>query len=399
MTISDEHPRRSGFLSRGFRPFFLGSAVLAALAVPLWALSFAGWLDVLQDVFTRNWHTHEMIFGYSGGVIGGFALTAVPNWTGRLPVAGKPLAGLFALWIIGRLALAAMPFIGGIATAFLDSAYFLVLAGYLLREIIAAGNLRNLPIAGMVSALALANVFWHISQYAPWDAAVAERCGLAVVALLITLVGGRVTPSFTHNWLKKTGRKAEMPGITLLDKAAMAVSAVGLALWVVMPEAVTAGVLMTVAGIAVAARLSRWRGVQTFSEPLVLILHIGYLWLAVSFMLLGSAALAPDSVDPQMALHALTTGAIGTMTLAVMTRASLGHTGAGLFADRATCAIYGLVTAGSITALAGVRRRGRICGAGDGIRSVLERCILGVCRVLRSTSDEVVITWNSSTSP
>lgn len=364
MTGAEDHPRRTGFLSRGFRPFFLGSAVLAALSVPLWALSFAGWFDVLQDVFTRSWHTHEMIFGYAGGVIGGFALTAVPNWTGRLPVAGNPLAGLFALWVVGRLALVAMPFIGGTATALLDCAYFVVLAGYLLREIIAAGNIRNLPIAGMVSALALANVFWHISQTASWDTAIAERSGLAVVALLITLVGGRVTPSFTHNWLKKTGGKAEMPGITLLDKAAMAVSALGLAVWVVFPETAAAGVLLVIAGIAIAARLSRWRGLQTFREQLVLILHVGYLWLAVSFALLGAAAIAPDTIDPQMALHALTAGAIGTMTLAVMTRASLGHTGAGLFADRATRAIYVLVTAGALLRLVA-------SGAGEGYAALV----------------------------
>ncbi len=352
MTQVDAQVRRpSGFLSRGFRPFFFGSAVLGALAVPLWALSFAGWLDFAQDALTREWHTHEMVFGYAGGVIGGFALTAVPNWTGRLPVAGAPLAGLFALWLAGRMALLLLPLIGEGATAILDSMYLLALAGYLLREIIAAGNMRNLPVAGLVLVLALANVFWHVSHIMTWEPAVAERGGLAVVALLITVVGGRVTPSFTHNWLKKAGRTADMPGVTLFDKITMALSAAGLAVWVAAPDGTPTGVLMTGAGIALVFRLSRWRGVQTFPEPLVLILHIGYLWLAVAFMLLGAAAALPDIVDRQTALHALTAGAIGTMTLAVMTRASLGHTGAPLVSDRATNAIYAFVTAGSLLRL------------------------------------------------
>lgn len=365
MTADDAQARpRSGFLSRGFRPFFFGSALLAALAVPLWALSFSGWLDFLQDALNREWHTHEMIFGYAGGVIGGFALTAVPNWTGRLPVAGPPLAGLFALWVAGRLALVATPLIGDIAAAVLDSLYFLAISGYLLREILAAGNLRNLPVAGLVSLLATANLFWHISHIMQLDIAFAERSGLAVVALLITLVGGRVTPSFTHNWLKKTGRKADMPGVTALDKVAMALSAAGLIAWTAAPETSVAGALMTIAGIAAAVRLSRWRGVQTLLEPLVLILHIGYLWLAASFVLLGAAALIPDIVDRQMAVHALTAGAIGTMTLAVMTRASLGHTGAPLAADKATSLIYILITAGALLRLSAT-------GATDGYAALV----------------------------
>ncbi len=349
MTGAGSRPGKgNAILSRGFRPFFLGAAILAALAVPLWAASFSGWLGVAQDALTVEWHTHEMIFGYAGSVIGGFALTAVPNWTGRLPVSGRPLAVLFGLWIAGRLALLAVPVIGELAVAIIDSLYLVTLAGYLLREIVAAGNLRNLPIAGLMSALALANVFWHVSRIAAWDVAVAERCGLAVVALLIALVGGRVTPSFTHNWLNKTGRKADMPGVTLVDKAALGLSAAGLAVWVAAPDMVLSGVLMAAAGTALFVRLSRWRGVQTLAEPLVLILHIGYLWLAVSFVLLGAATLAPDSIDQQMALHALTAGAVGTMTLAVMTRASLGHTGAALAADGATVTIYALVTAGAL---------------------------------------------------
>ena len=223
MTSADGHPRRTGFLSRGFRPFFLGSSVLAALAVPLWALSFAGGLDLLQDVFSRNWHAHEMIFGYAGGVIGGFALTAVPNWTGRLPVSGKPLAGLFVMWLAGRLAFVAMPLVGSIATALLDCSYFVFLAGYLLREIIAAGNLRNLPIAGMVSALALANLVWHVSQ----NAILGRGCRRAMRPCrggTADHPGRRARDAQFHPQLAQEDRRQSRyaGNFPLLDKAAMA---------------------------------------------------------------------------------------------------------------------------------------------------------------------------------
>lgn len=354
MTTKGNTERRTapaGFLSRGFRPFFLGSTVLAAVAIPLWVAAYSGWLAFAQGALTLEWHTHELIFGYTGGVVAGFALTAVPNWTGRLPVSGRPLAGLFALWIIGRLALLSAPWIGAGAAAVLDVAFPVALSGYLLREIIAAGNLRNLPIAGLVSALALANVFWHTARIVEWDVAIAERCGLAVVALLISIVGGRVTPSFTHNWLMKTGRAAAMPMMTRLDKLALAVTAAALAAWAAAPQATATGLLLLAAGAALAARLSRWRGWQTVSEPLVLILHIGYLWMAAALVLLGLSAVWPDHVDPQSALHALSAGAIGTMTLAVMTRAALGHTGSPLTAGGATIVIYILVTAGALLRL------------------------------------------------
>ena len=338
----------SGFLSRGFKPFFLGSALFAALAIPLWSISLAGWFSVLDDAVTPDWHTHEMIFGYTGGVVAGFALTAVPNWTGRLPVSGVRLALLFGVWLLGRIAMLATPVIGSVGAAIAEAAFLPLLAGYLLREILAAGNLRNIPIAGLVAAIALANLFWHGSHFAGWDSSIAERCGLALFAMLITLVGGRITPSFTHNWLKKAGQEASVPGVTVLDKAALVITAAALAAWTAAPEQQITGVLLMISGAMLVLRMCRWRGLQTVSEPLVLILHIGYLWLAISFVLLGAAALMPDMIAQQMAVHALTAGAIGTMTLAVMTRASLGHTGASLRADRLTIAIFVLVTCGAV---------------------------------------------------
>ena len=341
----------NAFWSRGFRPFFLGSAAFATLAMALWALTFAGWSFPFDGAITLQWHSHEMIFGYTGGVIAGFALTAVPNWTRRLPVAGMPLAMLFGLWVLGRGAMLAAPAIGAGTAAVLEGAFLPVLAAYLLREILAAGNLRNLPIAGMVTAIALSNIYWHLSDLSGWDVSLAQRCGLALVSMLIALVGGRITPSFTHNWLNRIGRSARMPAVTLIDKAALGVCAVALASWVVAPESRFAGAVLMLAGVALAVRMSRWRGWQTVSEPLVLVLHVGYLWLAVSFGLLGAAAFVPGTVDPLKAMHALTAGAIGTVTLAVMTRASLGHTGAELRADIATVLIYLLVTAGAIARL------------------------------------------------
>lgn len=352
---TDTSIRPTGFFSRGFRPFFLGAAALAGLAVPVWALAFSGFAGMPGGFASVAWHSHEMIFGYTGAVVAGFSLTAVPNWTGRLPIAGRALAGLFALWLLGRLAMALSPVLGPVVAGVLDGPFLVVLAGCLLREIVAGGNMRNLPIAGLVGVLALANVFWHVSLAADWETEPAQRAALAVVTVLIALVGGRVTPSFTHNWLMKIGRDAAMPGIGWIDKAALAATVAAMAAWTVAPDANWTGALLLAASAGLGLRLSRWRGWQTVSEPLVFILHVGYLWLVLAFAMLGVAAVGVEMISAATALHGLSAGAIGTMTLGVMTRASLGHTGMPLTANRTTIMIYALVTIGAVVrVLAGI---------------------------------------------
>lgn len=328
--------------SMGFRPFFLAAGLFATLSLPLWIAAYSGWLPGLD----RDWHVHEMLFGYLGSVIAGFLLTAIPNWTGRLPVTGTPLIVLFSLWCIGRAAMLAA--LQNPIAAFLDSLFLIALACFVTREVIAGKNARNLPVCVIVALFAAANILTHLRPVDPDLAALGERGALALVAMLLALIGGRITPSFTRNWLAKR-QSAHLPApVGPFDVIVLAVSAASLLSWVAFPEHGLVGILLALAGLLNALRLLRWRGWLTGSEPLVLILHTGYAWLAGALLLLGAHGLAADIVPRTAGVHALTAGAFGVMTLAVMTRATRGHTGQPLIADGATQLVYGLVNAGAV---------------------------------------------------
>lgn len=344
MTTSAERYRDyegMALFSMGFRPFFLAAGIWAALAVPLWMAGFSGWMPQIN----RDWHVHEMLFGYLSSVIAGFLLTAIPNWTGRLPVTGAPLLLLFSLWCAGRLAMLAAP--ESITAAVLDTMFLVALAGVVAREVIAGKNTRNLPVSFMIGLLAMANLLTHLRFVDVGLAMLGERGALAVVAMLISLIGGRITPSFTRNWLVKR-HSARLPAQAgRFDTLVLAVTALALAAWVVAPDLPFVGGVFVFAGILHVVRLSRWCGWLTAREPLVTILHVGYAWLALALLFIGAHILAPAAVPSATGVHALTAGAFGVMTLAVMTRATRGHTGQPLTADRATQALYALVNAGA----------------------------------------------------
>jgi uncharacterized protein involved in response to NO len=295
----------------------------------------------------RLWHIHEMLFGYLAGVIAGFLLTAVPNWTGRLPVTGVKLAGLFALWLAGRAA-GFLPTALAVPAAVIDSAFLVVFAGLIWREVLAAKNRRNLPVCLLVSVLAAANIAFHLRDQIPLFGPGGERAAVAVVTGLIALIGGRVTPSFTQNWTQAHGISKGPTAFNRFDAGVLALTAVALVAWVAAPWSPLTGAAMVLAGAANLARLARWRGWLARREALVWILHLGYAWLGVGLILLGLAALAPDAVPFTAGIHALTTGAMGVETLAIMTRATRGHTGRPRVADRSTTVIYLLILSAAV---------------------------------------------------
>ena len=343
--------RGPAVFSVGLRPFFLFSALWAAIAAPLWLYAFLSGGPV-----GLSWHVHEMLFGYTGGVVVGFLLTAVPNWTGRLPVVGTPLALLFGLWLAGRAAMLAMALNADLASEvwplIIDGLFLFAMAGVVWREVLAGQNWRNVPVAVMVTLFALANAGFHLEAGAGGVANLSTRLGLAVVALLIAVIGGRVTPSFTRNWQTKRG--GPLPAVAgRLDVVTLAVTAAGLVAWSVAPTHPAAGALLLAAGGLNLVRLIRWRGDATVAEPLVWILHLGYLWLAAGLFFTGLSVAAPGLVPPSVGVHALTAGAIGVMTLAIMTRASRGHTGRPLAAGRIEVLIYVLVNAAALTRVTG----------------------------------------------
>ena len=318
--------------SYGFRPFFLSAAVWATAAVPLWVWTFLGGPLAID----RNWHVHEMLFGVIASVVAGFLTTAVPNWTGRMPVIGAPLAGLWLLWLAGRIAMLAPPDFAPWA-AVIDSAFLVVFAGVVAREVLAGKNWRNLPICLLTGVLALANIGFHLDT-ALGLGGLGERVAIGVVTVMLALIGGRVTPSFTQNWTLAQGIAARPAPFGGFDKAALVLTVAAMLLWIALPTAAPVGAVLVLAGLAHAVRLWRWRGWAARRDPLVAILHVGYGWLIPGLILLGLGV--ASVIPPSAGLHALTAGAMGVMVLAMMTRASRGHTGRPLQADRATVAIY-----------------------------------------------------------
>jgi uncharacterized protein involved in response to NO len=336
-------------LSAGFRPFFLGASVWAAAAIPLWLGAYAEGLALPTKLGAPIWHAHEMVFGYAAATVAGFLLTAIPKWTGRMPLQGGPLAALVLLWVIGRLGVLLSGEIGAPAAAVADLSFPAVFLAVVAGEILGGKNWRNLPMLGALSLLLLGNLFVHLGALDLADTGeLGNRIGLVTLLMLISLVGGRIVPSFTRNWLTKARPEVAPPvAAGRFDLAALVMTGLALLIWTIAPDAAPTPWAALAAGIAVALRLSRWRGLYTVTEPLLLVLHVGYGWLALGLLLLGLNGLT-DVLPATTALHALTVGAVGTMTLAVMTRASLGHAGGPLSAGPVTKAIYGLITVAAL---------------------------------------------------
>lgn len=343
MTTSAEKIRAwdgPALLSFGFRPFFLFGAIWAAVAMALWVAMLSG-RDLLPTAFDPvSWHAHEFLFGYLGAVLAGFLLTAVPNWTGRLPVVGWPLGALVVLWGVGRLAVALsalLPWTVGMAG---DLAFPLTLSAVLAREIMAGRNWKNLPVLAMVLGLTLANAAFHLEAARGGYPAggLGLRAGLGLAVMLISLIGGRIVPSFTRNWL------AQRRSLTLpvpygrADGMVLTATAGALAVWMIWPGHAVTALLCAGAGGAQFWRLSRWSGRHTGAEPLVWVLHAGYAFVPLGFLAVAIAPLLPGMAAA--AQHVWMAGAVGLMTLAVMTRASLGHAGRPLHATAPIAALY-----------------------------------------------------------
>jgi len=341
-------------LTEGFRPFFLLAALWGALAMALWVPMLAGAWAPPSRLNVIDWHVHELLYGYLPAVLAGFLLTAVPSWTGRAPLAGPPLLALAAIWLAGRVAVLVSAGLGAGVAVVIDGAFLAALVALAGREIVASRNWRSLVVVVLVAALLAGNLVFHLESLTRGYAAsgYGARIGTAVAVMLIALIGGRIVPAFTRNWLAtRAGGRLPSP-FEPLDRLALAAAAVALAVWVAAPAATPSAWLLMAAGLLHALRLARWSGTRTLREPLVTVLHAGYAFVPLGFVLVGVARLAPGWLAPSAAVHAWTAGAIGVMTLAVMTRASLGHTGRPLRATAAIGVIYGLALAAALSRIA-----------------------------------------------
>lgn len=338
----------TAFFSLGFRPFFLGAGLWAGLASVLWLSIVAGHLTPSAGIAPLSWHWHEMLFGFAGAAMAGFVLTAVPSWTGRPPLRGAGLAALFALWVAGRFGLLVFEGLGPEAVAGIDISFFAALVLYAGWQVYAARNWRNLPIVLVIAAFAGANIMFHLEIMGTVaDRAIGLRLGISVILMLIGIIGGRIVPNFTANWLREAGASAKPVLFNRFDGAILIVTVVVLLTWTIAPDVELLGAGFLVCGALHAVRLARWHGWLTWREPLVAVLHAGYAWLPLGFALMGLTYISVE-VPVAAAYHALTAGAMGTMIAAVMTRASLGHTGRPLVAGAGTTAIFGLIITGAL---------------------------------------------------
>ena len=339
--------QRPALLRGAFRPFFLLAALWAAAAIIIWVATYSGFPLLGPQTDALAWHQHEMLFGFVGAAIIGFLLTAIANWTGRPLLSGAALASLAILWLAVRVILVLG--LGGpwLALA-LELLLFLAVAAFATREVVLSKN-RNLPIAAMVALVGIAAAV-DLAEAGGIliDRDLGLRGGIALVVILVGLVGGRIIPAFTRNWLMREGAAPPMPIMpNPADIRVLGVTAVAMAAWLVWPDAAAVGWLLLATALAHLWRLARWQGWRTLPDPLVVVLHLAYLWMPVGLALLG-AHLALDAVPRSAGIHALGAGAMGLLILAVMSRASLGHTGRTLRASPALTFAYCLVLAGGL---------------------------------------------------
>lgn len=339
-------------LSYGFRPFFLFGSIYAGLTILAWLPMFYGELELSTAFTPRDWHIHEMLYGYLPAVITGFLLTAVPNWTGRMPLQGRPLLILVLVWALGRVASTASARIGWEAAAILDNAFLLLVGAAMAREILKGKNWRNLKVLIALGVLIAGNIAFHVEAHVFGAVEYGMRLGIAATMMLIMLIGGRIIPSFTRNWLVRENPGRLPASFGRFDMASMVVAGIALLVWIAAPDAQMTGVVLILAGALQAVRLARWAGERTWRDRLVLILHVAYAFVPIGFVLIGLSSWG--LMSSAAGIHAWTAGAMGIMTLAVMSRASLGHTGRALVASAVVQVLYVLLVVSTLA---------RICAA------------------------------------
>ena len=338
----------------GFRSSFLLAGLAGLLLIPLWALSFlvgtplgTGWPPTL-------WHGHEMLFGFIVSAIAGFLLTAVPSWTGHKGFAGRPLIVLALLWVSARVLIASSALWPEWLTAGLDLAFLPALAALLAKPLLREVN-RNTPLLAVLALLWLVDIVFHVAvvrHNLPLGIH-ALIVGIDIVLILVTVIGGRIVPAFTTSALRLQGIEGAVrlpPVLTILAIGSMVLVTLGDVFW---RDSRLAGILAAVAAVAQAARLLQWGSFRTLRQPIVWVLHIAYAWLPVGLALKAVALLSGAAISAFW-LHALTIGALTTMIMAVMTRASLGHTGRALVVSPFITLAYLLLTAAAFVRVFGL---------------------------------------------
>jgi uncharacterized protein involved in response to NO len=327
-------------LRLGFRPFYLGAAAFALLAIPLWVALFLGQWKLTMALPPLLWHAHEMLFGFAIAVILGFLMTAVKAWTGLATPRGASLGALALLWLAARVAAVTGPYA---VYAVLDLALLPLVAAVLMVLLLRAGNRRNLPLAGMLTMLALANGAFHLTVTGVLDISPLTPlyAALSLIVMIESVIAGRVIPAFTMS---------ATPGLKLnvraaVERAALALTALALLLWVFAPSSAgwnsVGGVVFSLAAVAQLTRLLQWRPAMTRHRPILWILHLAYAWIPIGLAFLGAAQFG--WVGFTAGVHALAVGATAGLIIGMITRTARGHTGRPLQVSRPEVTAYVLV--------------------------------------------------------
>jgi uncharacterized protein involved in response to NO len=339
---------RSTLFAYGFRPFFLLAGVFAVLAVPLWLAMYAVGTNPLPGLPAQYWHAHEMLFGLVPAAIAGFLLTAVPSWTGARGFAGRPLMLLCAAWLAGRVAFAAAPLLPQWLVTIAELMFLPALAALLAPPLVRARN-RNTPLLAVITLLWCCDAVFLLGwvRLEPLLAYRALRVGIDVILTLITVIGGRIVPSFTANALRRRGQPTDLVQRAWLEKLIVPAMIVMTAIDAWRPDSTLSGYVAVLVATAQALRLLGWQGIRTRDDAILWVLHVGYAWLPIGFAL---KALWLLRGVPWAAywLHALTVGGIATMILAVMSRVALGHTGRELHVKGSMAAAYLTLSAAAL---------------------------------------------------
>lgn len=337
-----------------FRLFFMLTALYAALLIAAWAAVLTGLLLPPADWPILQWHSHEMLYGLTSAAIAGFLLTAICNWTGARPLQGLPLLALGLLWLAGRLAFWLAGWLPNWLVSFIDLAFIPVMAIYLLKTLVRAGNRRNMILVFVLLAFYAGNLLMHSGVIFNQPPLILKGQSLAidVITVLMIIIAGRITPAFTTNWLRQTGGNASsVKQSALLDKLSVASAILLLLTQAVGASAIFIGTASLLAGMANGLRLVGWAGWRTCKEPLLWILHLGYLWLVIAFFLRAASHLQWAALPASLWVHVLGLGGIATLILGVMTRVALGHTGRPLKLPRFAASIYTAITLATVTRL------------------------------------------------